>query len=59
MGDRRTVYNILVGKPARNPRLILKCFVKKGDEDLDWISVAQGMDRWRAFVNLIMKLRGP
>jgi len=49
MGDRRNAYSILAGKPERKPRLngriILKCFVKKGDRELDWIAVAQGRDR--------------
>jgi hypothetical protein len=42
-----------------NGRKILKFFVKKGDGDLDRIAVDQGMDRWRALVNLVMNLRGP
>jgi len=63
MGDRRIAYSILSLKSERKPRLngrtILKCFVKKEDGDLDSFAVAQGRDRWRALVNLVMNLRGP
>jgi hypothetical protein len=39
-----------------NGRIIIKCFVKKVDGDLDWIAVAQGMDRLWALVNFLIKL---
>ena len=26
---------------------------------VDWINLAQGRDRWRAVVNVVMNLRGP
>jgi len=30
-----------------------------GCECMDWIELAQEMDRWRALVNVVMKLRFP
>jgi len=30
-----------------------------GCEGMDWIDVAQDRDRWRSFVNAVMKLRVP
>ena len=29
-----------------------------GWEDMDWINLAQVRDRWRAFLNAVVKLRG-
>jgi len=26
---------------------------------MDWIDLAQGRDRWRALVNVVMSFRGP
>jgi hypothetical protein len=31
--------------------------VRRGD--IDWIDLAQGRDRWKAVVNMVMKLRVP
>jgi hypothetical protein len=30
-----------------------------GCEGMDWIDLAQGRDRWRALVNVVMVLRVP
>ena len=68
MGERRGVYRVLVGKPeGRNHlddlviggRIILKWIFRKWDEGMDWIDLAQDMDRWQALVNAVMNFRGP
>jgi hypothetical protein len=38
------------------------CFIylrEVGWEDMDWIHLAQDIDRWRVLVNKVMKLRVP
>jgi hypothetical protein len=30
-----------------------------GWDGVDWINLAEGRDQWRAFVNMVMKLRVP
>jgi len=69
MGERRGAYRVLVWKPeGKRPlgnhsldgRLILRWIFRKQDVGgLDWIELAQDMDRWRALVNAIMNLRVP
>jgi hypothetical protein len=38
--------------------IILKWILKKRDEELDWIDLAQHRDRLQALVNAVMNLRG-
>jgi hypothetical protein len=69
MGEGRSVYRVLVGKPAGkrplgrsrrrwkdNIRMDLQ-EVECGFED--WIGLAQDRDRWWAHVSAVMKLRVP
>jgi hypothetical protein len=58
MGEMRNAYKILVGKPEEKrpidrPRRRLEDNIKMDImeirlEDVDWINLAQDMDRWRA-----------
>jgi hypothetical protein len=67
MGEGRGVYRVLVGKPEGKrplgrPRLRWEDNIKLqlqevGCGGMDWIELAQGRDRWRAFVNAVMNLR--
>jgi hypothetical protein len=69
MGKMRGTYNILVGRPEGRrplgrPRRRLEDNIKMnlwqtGFGDVDWIHMAQDMDRWRALVNTVMNLRVP
>jgi hypothetical protein len=69
MGEVSCAYNILVGRPeGRRPlgrprrgwednnKMDLR---EIGFWDVDWIHLAQDMDRWRALVNAVMNLRVP
>jgi len=40
-------------------RIILKWIFRKWEEGMDWIDLAQDMDRWQALVNAVMNFRGP
>jgi hypothetical protein len=68
-GEERGLYRVLVGKPkGKRPlgrfRFRLEDNIKMdlqevGCGGMDWIEVAQNMERWRAVVNAIMNLRVP
>jgi hypothetical protein len=62
-------YRVLVGKPEGKSTLgrsrcrwvdnIKIDLGEIGCDGVDWISVAQDRDQWRAFVNTVMNLRVP
>jgi hypothetical protein len=43
--------------PGVDGRIILKWILKKWDEGMDRIELAQDRDRWRALVIVVMNLR--
>jgi len=62
MGERKDVCRVLLGTsegkghlkyPDVDVRMILRC------GGMDWIDLAQDMDRWHALVNAVMNLRIP
>jgi hypothetical protein len=66
--ESRDAYKALVGKPRdgdhlKDPgidgRIILKRIFERLDGGTDWIDLAQGRDRWRALVYMVMNLRVP
>jgi hypothetical protein len=69
MGEVRSAYNILVGRPEGRRPLgrprrrwvdnIKMDLREKGFGDVDWIHLAQNRDRWRALVSTVMNLRVP
>ena len=69
MGERRSVYRVLVGKsegkrllgrPRRRWEDNIKMdFQEMGFRVVDWIRLAQDKDRWRVLVNAVMNLRIP
>jgi hypothetical protein len=69
MGEKRSAYRLLVGKPegkrplgrrrrrwVDNIRMDLE---EVGWGDVDWIDLAQDSNRWRAVVNSALNLRVP
>jgi len=69
MGEMRSVYKILVGKPEGKrplgrPRRRWEDNIKIDLQEVgcgvvDWIELAQDRDRWRALLNAVMNLRFP
>jgi hypothetical protein len=69
MGERKSVYRVLVGKPEGKrplgiPRHRWEDNIKMDLQDVgcggvDWIELAQGRNSWRALVNAVMNLRIP
>jgi hypothetical protein len=69
MGERRSVYMVLVGKseekrPLGRPRCRWEDNIKMDVQGVgcggkDWMKLAQDRDRWRALVNAVMNLRVP
>jgi len=67
MGERRGVYRVLVGKhegkrPLGRPRRKWEDNIKMdlqevGCGGMEWIELAQDMDKWRALVSAVMNLR--
>jgi transposase len=68
-GGKRGVYRVLAGKPEGKrplgrPRLRWEDNIKMDLQEpgrgvMDWIDLAQDMDRWRALVNALMNLLVP
>jgi hypothetical protein len=65
VGERREAYRVSVEEPEVNrpfgiPRRRwndnIGWLFRKWDEDMDWIDLAQGRDRWRSIVKTAMNL---
>jgi hypothetical protein len=66
MGERTGVYRVLVGKPGRKRPLerhkrrwednIKMDLQELGGVGMDWIELAQDMDRWWTLVNAVMNI---
>jgi hypothetical protein len=66
MGEEGNVYKVLVGKPEGKRQLgrlrhrwedgIRMDLRETGWRSVEWIQLAQDMDRWQAVVNMVMNL---
>jgi len=69
VGERKSVYRVLVGKPEGKRPLgrprhrwedNIKMYLQEvGCEGVDCFELAQDRDRWRALVNAVMNLSVP
>jgi hypothetical protein len=64
MGERRSEYRVLVGKPEvkrplGRPRRRWEDNIKIDLQEADWIDLAQDRDRWQALVYAVMNLWVP
>jgi hypothetical protein len=69
MGGKKNAYRLLVGKPKGRRPLgrprrrwldnIRMGLVGVGWGDVDWLGLAQDLERWRALVNSVLNLRVP
>jgi hypothetical protein len=69
IGEKKNAYRLLVGRPEERRSLgrprhrwVDNIRMDLGEvrwSDVDWIGLAQDMDKWRALVNAAMNLRAP
>jgi hypothetical protein len=64
MGEGRNVYRVWMGKPEGKsplgrPRRRWEDGIKMDLRGVEWIHLAQGRDRWRAVVSVVMNHRVP